>query len=1179
MRLKGMDANWGYWGQDASAFCENKVSWSDSELWAKMKEYDKDGYSIACGSRGNYQGILAGHAYTILRFLDVEVTRNGKKETLLLMHVRNPHATNEWKGKWRDDDKEMLGERHEALKATGHKIRVKDNGVFWMDFEDFKHGFSEIAVCFDKRDPGRRCELSGDMWKHYEECDVLLLVLSKYTEPISLSDFRAVMLATLRSLAPKDWDTEHEVAWNWLWENIERVLKGQLGKPKALERALTHFIASWSEDQAMFFRKELYKRFFAFSPSGQDFFKQSSTYFLADRVVEMTVEMFREPRKMVQEISGLGLRHVGWGIPPELFGPYTSGAVESVRCMTTDENTQAAFRFSLSLIAKILVRAVTEGGTLVMRAINTNQELALKKAIAIAPRGKRAMELLNISVGTQSISPLFWSIESGSLNSARAMIVDLLTIRADRDVYYYGCDAMFTRHPDLILRLCNDASTLLWTLFDGLVWRSRLVQDGQRRVNYYIKHLVQDLEGNLSPALKWLAHHKDPRLVSHGVVMTFADLLWNRVASYQFLLGRGYFLFTLLIFITSQSLLVPGEEALWRNITTFVCRCFLYLGSMSKLLFDQCKLSCSAFKAGEYQWYWLLPVPNYLHSTQQAGSLLLVLLLILMYIQEPILWCISFGTPDEEGMIFTTTCPEAQGVMTAYTVFSCKPAAETAETIRAAPERGNVAEEAPEAPDCDGNVAELELEPVGILQRSRTLEVDREIMRGITMRKTLRHAWVWWQSPLDLEPSQREGLWKKSTPVSGFDIFLSHTWLTLGLSKFLAILLQTAWKWAMMAWFLTMTLLILLYVESLIPMSSRYVLPSEIQPDVTLPRGLWMTVASLPSLLLGLVLAVYIPEWVSSSPTCFLDAVSINQADQALMQQGVYGLGGFLKASKELRILWSSPYFLRLWCVFELAAYRTANPGGKVTLAPLFVEMAVAVYLIGYYLTCLVFVIDLEAYLAVSLLSQLALSFLLVCFLRRSLVAKRKLFRDLDTFDVDLAQCRLQYDRDFVFNAITEWFGSKEAFTEYVRAHLGEAAMSAFSASTIPLQYHILLVTSEVSLNLDNFMALWKGGMPSEVLCSHFLALVLGYAVCWRIVYLSLAVYLCDLVSHHCGRKCAMIMFDFLIFLTVNLCLVGGLFLARAAYGQGTLAASAWLAFAGLLALISQLPRRRSPRS
>ena len=44
----------------------------------------------------------------------------------------------------------------------------------------------------------------------------------------------------------------------------------------------------------------------------------SLRYFLADRVVEMTVEMFREPRKMVQEISGLGLRHVAWHRFPDL---------------------------------------------------------------------------------------------------------------------------------------------------------------------------------------------------------------------------------------------------------------------------------------------------------------------------------------------------------------------------------------------------------------------------------------------------------------------------------------------------------------------------------------------------------------------------------------------------------------------------------------------------------------------------------------------------------------------------------------------------------------------------------------------------------------------------------------------------------------------------------------------
>lgn len=61
-------------------------------------------------------------------------------------------------------------------------------------------------------------------------------------------------------------------------------------------------------------------------------------------------------------------------------------------------------------------------------------------------------------------------------------IIDLLTIRADRDVYYYGCDELFTRHPDIIQRLCKDAPTLLWTLLDGLRWRSRLTFQAQRRV-------------------------------------------------------------------------------------------------------------------------------------------------------------------------------------------------------------------------------------------------------------------------------------------------------------------------------------------------------------------------------------------------------------------------------------------------------------------------------------------------------------------------------------------------------------------------------------------------------------------------------------------------------------------------------------------------------------------------
>ena len=66
--------------------------------------------------------------------------------------------------------------------------------------------------------------------------------------------------------------------------------------------------------------------------------------------------------------------------------------------------------------------SLSSGSTLVMRAITSDDEVQLKKAMAVAPRGKRASQLLNLSVGTLSISPLYWAIETGSLQVARAMI-------------------------------------------------------------------------------------------------------------------------------------------------------------------------------------------------------------------------------------------------------------------------------------------------------------------------------------------------------------------------------------------------------------------------------------------------------------------------------------------------------------------------------------------------------------------------------------------------------------------------------------------------------------------------------------------------------------------------------------------------------------------------------------
>merc|ERR1740127_154511 len=127
-----------------------------------------------------------------------------------------------------------------------------------------------------------------------------------------------------------------------------------------------------------------------------------------------------------------------------------------------------------------------------MKSINVNTKKSMNKAISIAPRGERSTWLLLIQVGTQNISPLAWSIESGATESASAIIKDLLTIRADRDKYYYAADEMFTRHSNIIQMLLNDAPALVPELLDGLVWRSRVTSNGFRRVNYYVRHLLMD---------------------------------------------------------------------------------------------------------------------------------------------------------------------------------------------------------------------------------------------------------------------------------------------------------------------------------------------------------------------------------------------------------------------------------------------------------------------------------------------------------------------------------------------------------------------------------------------------------------------------------------------------------------------------------------------------------------
>lgn len=485
-----------------------------------------------------------------------------------------------------------------------------------------------------------------------EEIDVLTLRIAKVAwEDVNLNQFKSVMLASLRSLLPKEWDTRHEVAWNWLWDIVEQLLTKNMGKPYEWENSLYYFLNAIGDDDGYQLRSAIYDRFFIAAPLGQDFFKQSDTrlHFIMQRVFNFSMDIFADPWQVVDDISALGLRHVGYGVPTELFGPFVTAVMEVMGPEAGNSTAKEAFRWSLALIAKQLVRTISEGSTLVMKAVNVNSGGQLVKAVNLAPRGKRAEWLLNVQVGTHSISPLFWAIQSGSLDAARTIIEDLLVIRADRERYYFGAEDLFGRHQDIVGILCREAPSILTPLLDGLCWRSTRTVAGTRRANYYVKHLIINEDGEPAEFLRELCKIKDPKLMCHPVVVTVSDKLWSGLVQRQFLMSRLWFIVSLVTFMLCQSILpkIPALESVkavrWIVV---LARCSMYCGTLVRLIIRHALQIVSTIRNRKVRTYWhVILVPEYLFDLFQGGSLILAVLLLLMCWNEPMIHC-AVSSPE-----------------------------------------------------------------------------------------------------------------------------------------------------------------------------------------------------------------------------------------------------------------------------------------------------------------------------------------------------------------------------------------------------------------------------------------------------------------------------------------------------------------------------------------------------
>lgn len=88
-------------------------------------------------------GLVDNHAYSLIGAKEI-TTESGKPIRLCLL--RNPWGKKEWTGAWSDNSAQWT----EHIKAQVPNFLAKNDGCFWIQFEDYVDFFYITTICFFK---------------------------------------------------------------------------------------------------------------------------------------------------------------------------------------------------------------------------------------------------------------------------------------------------------------------------------------------------------------------------------------------------------------------------------------------------------------------------------------------------------------------------------------------------------------------------------------------------------------------------------------------------------------------------------------------------------------------------------------------------------------------------------------------------------------------------------------------------------------------------------------------------------------------------------------------------------------------------------------------------------------------------------------------------------------------
>ncbi|OLP90861.1 RCC1 and BTB domain-containing protein 2 [Symbiodinium microadriaticum] len=345
--------------------------------------------------------------------------------------------------------------------------------------------------------------------------------------------------------------------------------------------------------------------------------------------------------------------------------------------------------------------------------------------------------------------------------------------------------------------------------------------------------------------------------------------------------------------------------------------------------------------------------------------------------------------------------------------------------------------------------------------------LEPDLLQGAPLSTCLGGWGQHWSSSLTARNQQ--SLSQRTTKI---DAFLSHDWGTSRWLKFLSLTFIFNANGAV-SW----TVLVCILFGILTGL--------KIMPD----SDLLLVLLGYAALFFFLFFWQRVRDPFLGSPLVFLDKLCISQTDPVKKEQGILGLGGFLRVSQRLIVLWSPRYFSRLWCTYELVTYLRLNGGmRKVYVMP--VKMAVLLLIMSVVwqavrISNLVWTYTAEdPYWRSVALAGMAFTFLATVPLYNSIGLElfsdiEELPRQLRAFQIQQAACtcclkghrhpetgeELACDRQLVFSTLRTWHGPSvedpnnddylERFNELVQTQLSKSLLGSVGGDVLVLSDYI----------------------------------------------------------------------------------------------------------------------------